>query len=102
MKDVDYIREQNTVFDFYLRTFLVLAVLALIGYSAVNITREVKSVEPLSTNQQQSLIEQLSYQGFKETLKNNCYEVLVERIQNKTWSDSWCASKYKHLNLNGE
>ena len=102
MKSVDYIKEQNTILDFYLKALLVLVVAFLLGYSTININKEIKTIKPLSANQQQKLIEQLSYQGFKETLKNNCYGVLVERIQNKTWSDSWCADKYKHLNLNGE
>ena len=101
MPDVDYVVEQNKLVRFYLEYVLFIAIIVgviYLGITTYNL-EEPKPIEPLSQNQQIALMEQISYSGFKETLRNGCYEHLVEKIQNNTWSNTWCANKYNHLNL---
>ena len=100
MNNIDYIKEQNHIVKYLIPMWCVIALIVLL----VLLMQDEPdiAIEPLSQNQQLMLIEQLGIKGFKETLKNGCYNALVEKIQMNMWSDGWCQSNYQHLKLNGE
>lgn len=55
-------------------------------------------VKPLTVDQNQQLIIQLSFSGFKRLADLGCYEAVATRITTNEWSDNYCAQAYGHLN----
>lgn len=58
-----------------------------------------KTYYTLTSEQQRNIVKQVGLNGYKNVIKNRCLDVLAEKINTGKWSDSWCAGKYKHLDL---
>lgn len=104
MDNVGYVKEQATLFKMYFKAIGSIIVIAFIGFLVVHLIEPSKSsyyVEPLSEHQLYELTVRIDGVTYRTMHRNGCYQVIVEKIQNNTWSDSWCATTYKHLNLKG-
>ena len=98
------IKEQNIIMSFYLKTILYMIVTSSVLFTTYSVIFSDGNsaniyVEPLSSNQQRMIIRQIGGAGFKETLKNGCYNAIAVKMQTGMWSSSWCHDKYKHLKL---
>lgn len=88
---------KNNIANFFI--IVIMAVLLLVlsmKDKLITSHNDVRVDEPLTTEQQIFIVREIGMKGLKESLKNNCYNAIKEKIQTGKWSDDWCYQHYRH------
>lgn len=56
-------------------------------------------IKPLSIDEQQLIVNQVTKHGYKKIIKLKCYDPIAYRIRTGRWADPFCAGAYNHLDF---
>jgi hypothetical protein len=90
----------NDVYDFFskfmlIMFFFILLLALFLGVSEV----EARSPKPLSKEENQRLIMIIGINGYKNSIKLNCYQSIIVKVRFDYWDDNYCAKSYGHLDF---